>query len=253
MQTILITGGLGFIGSNLAQYLAKKNKIIIIDNMSHGILENIKNTNNIQIYKKDITKNEFTSFLETFNKKIDIIFHLAAISSLPECQSFPIKAYENNILGTINVLEMARKYKVKKTIFASTSAIYENYTDFPCNEMQPVLPEPRLIYSLTKLQGEQLCESYVKNYGLNISIIRFFNVYGPNQNSVRKSPPLTIYVIDCLLKNIQPTLHHDGTQKRDYVYIDDLIDLCEKVMNYNENILVNACSGKVISVKEIYY
>ena len=279
----IITGGLGFIGSHLSDFLIKNycsdnntntntnnnnntntKDLLIIDNCYSGVLDNITETvrNKITIIKDDIRNIEISKYFD----EGDIVIHLAAISSLPECQSNPVMAYDVNVNGTLNILEICRKKNVKKIIFASTSAVYENNINFPCKENDIV--KPSLIYSMSKYNCEQLCLSYVKNYNMNISIIRFFNVYGGNQDYRRFSPPLTIYIFNELINNRQPILHSNGKQKRDYVYIDDLINLIMKIINYNiqNNILdnitgnisnisgeiFNACSGELVSVNEIY-
>lgn len=236
----IITGGLGFIGSHLIERLKEK-KIINIDNCYSSI-------NNLEYIKDDIRNKN----IEKYFDEDDIVIHLAAISSLPECQNDPELAYDINVKGTVNILEIARKKKIKKIIFASTSAVYENTKNFPCKEEDNI--NPLLIYSLTKKHCEDICLSYVKNYDMDINIIRFFNTYGGNQNYLRKSPPLTIYIVDKLLKNQIPILHSDGEQKRDYLYIEDLLDLIIKIIE-KDNIkgeIFNACSGILVSVNQIY-
>lgn len=258
----IITGGLGFIGSHLSELLINKyfnnnsinnyNDILIIDNYYSGIIDNINESirNNIIIVKDDIRNLEISKYFD----EGDIVIHLAAISSLPECQSNPVMAYDVNVNGTLNILEISRKKNVKKIIFASTSAVYENNINFPCKENDIV--NPSLIYSMSKYTCENLCLSYVKNYNMNISIIRFFNVYGGNQDYRRISPPLTIYILNELSNNRQPILHSNGEQKRDYVYIDDLMDLILKVICNDDNNLsgkiFNACTCELVSVNDIY-
>jgi nucleoside-diphosphate-sugar epimerase len=255
----IITGGLGFIGSHLTELLINNNcnivqnynNVLIIDNYYSGIIDNINESirNNIIIVKDDIRNLEISKYFD----EGDIVIHLAAISSLPECQSNPVIAYDINVNGTLNILEICRKKNVKKIIFASTSAVYENNINFPCKENDIV--NPSLIYSMSKYTCENLCLSYVKNFNMNISIIRFFNVYGGNQDYRRLSPPLTIYILNELTNNRQPILHSNGEQKRDYVYIDDLMDLILKVIYNNNNLsgkIFNACTCELVSVNEIY-
>ena len=203
----IITGGLGFIGSHLYPKLKKNNKkVLLIDNLYSGITDNIKDLDNDDFINMDIRNIEIEKY---FNEN-DIVIHLAAISSLPECQSEPVLAFNINVLGTLNILEICRKKNIKKIIFASTSAIYENNEIFPVKEHHTT--NPSLIYSLSKHSCEQLCLSYIKNYNLDISIIRFFNVYGGNQDFRRDSPPLTSYILKCLLSNKSPLLHSNSDQ-----------------------------------------
>jgi UDP-glucose 4-epimerase len=252
----VITGGCGFIGSHLAEYLLNKYiiktniEIVIIENFYSGILENLSASvrEQVHIINLDIRHPD----IEKYIQENDIIIHLAAISSLPECQSNPVEAFDINLNGTINILEIARKKNAKRVIFASTSAVYEKNTNFPCRETDSI--KPTLIYSLTKSAAEEVCLSYIKNYDLDVRVIRFFNIYGGNQDFRRTSPPLTIYIINELINDRPPILHSDGTQKRDYLYISDLLELVDKVIHKDilTDRIYNACSGMVYSVAEIY-
>ena len=247
----MITGGAGFVGSNLGHTLNKKGyDVLLLDDLSFGHLDNIKkNGKAIGIFKKiDIR----TSELKDHFSDADFVFHLAGISTLPICQSEPVNSIDVNVTGTVNVLEAARKSKVKRVIFASTAGVYENNTKFPCEEED--LTEPSLTYTLTKSFCEKLCKSYFKLYGLETCVTRYNNVYGPNQDIKRISPPFVAYVIREVLQNKQPVFHSDGNQQRDYVYIDDVNELNFRCMtNPNAiNQIFNVSSGKVFSVNEIY-
>jgi len=247
----VITGGAGFVGSNLGHTLNKKGyDVLLLDDLSFGHLDNIKkNGKAIGTFKKiDIR----TSELKDHFSDADFVFHLAGISTLPICQSEPVNSIDVNVTGTVNVLEAARKSKVKRVIFASTAGVYENNTKFPCEEED--LTEPSLTYTLTKSFCEKLCKSYFKLYGLETCVTRYNNVYGPNQDIKRISPPFVAYVIREVLQNKQPVFHSDGNQQRDYVYIDDVNELNFRCMtNPNAiNQIFNVSSGKVFSVNEIY-
>ncbi|ARJ56271.1 NAD-dependent epimerase/dehydratase family protein [Campylobacter cuniculorum] len=251
---ILITGGAGFIGSSLGYYLSKKGyEVILIDNFSYGRLDNLVIDGEVfgEFIGLDIRSKELSSYMQD----VDIVFHFAGIAALPDCQSDPYEAIDVNVAGTANVLNAARINGVKKVIFSSTSAIYEANRNFPCQESD--FTNPYLIYSNSKKQAEMLCYSFFKTYGLNSVILRFFNVYGPHQDMKRKHPPLIGYILKELLQmggGNRPILYSDGNQKRDYVYIDDVISLCELVMS-NDNVhnkTLNVCTGEVVSVAEIY-
>jgi len=252
-KKIIITGSCGFIGSSLCDYfLERKIKFLGIDNLSYGYKGYLFDKDNKIKYdflEKDICDEDIIDYIN----KDDIIIHLAGISSLAENQSNPIKCYKNNVIGTINLLEAGRKKGISHFIFASTSAIYENATKFPCLENDNI-NDPYLLYSLSKYNCEQLITSYNKNYNLNYSIIRFFNVYGPKNDYFRKLPPLIPYIIRELYAYRVPELHSNGEQKRDYLYIDDLIDLIIKIIenkSYINNIF-NASSNNIYTVNEIY-
>ncbi len=245
----IITGGLGFIGSHLYDRIKKttNNKVLLLDNLYSGHINNIKNLGKDDFVNIDIRDKKIINYFD----ENDIVIHLAAISSLPECQSNPVLAYDVNVNGTLNILEICRKKNVSKIIFASTSAVYENNINFPVKENDEV--SPTLIYSMSKYCCEKLCKSYIKNYNMNINIIRFFNVYGGNQDFRRTSPPLTSYIINCILTKKDIILHSDGNQSRDYIYVEDLLDMIFKVIDYGKNgNIFNACSGKLISVNKIF-
>jgi UDP-glucose 4-epimerase len=250
-KKIVITGGAGFIGSQLGHKLHQEGyEIVLVDDMSYGYTDNltIDSKSFGAFIKSDIRTKEIFEIL----KGADTIFHFAGISALPVCQENPYYAIDVNVAGTANVLEAARLNNVRRVVFASTSATYENNTSFPLKETDEITPH--LIYSLSKQQGEILCKSYFKTYGLEVVIIRFFNVYGPHQDFQRVSPPLTSYLIKCFLQGKQPILHSSGRQKRDYVYVDDLNrlnKLCMTHINAPGNIF-NAASGNSYSVLEIY-
>jgi nucleoside-diphosphate-sugar epimerase len=251
MSKILITGGAGFIGSQLGYQLDQEgHEVLLLDNMSYGNLDNLSIDG--KFFGKFIGMDIRSEKIFGVMKNVDYVFHFAGIAPLPDCQSNPKEAIDVNVAGTVNVLDAARYNGVKRVIFSTTSAIYENNTSFPCKEDDEV--SPYLIYSNSKLQSEMLCRSYVKTYGLDVVMLRFFNVYGPHQDLQRKHPPLIGYIIRELYNNKQPILHSDGHQERDYVYAQDVIDLCKIVMT-KKNIsseIFNVASSKTYSVRDIY-
>jgi len=250
-KKIVITGGAGFIGSQLGHQLhLEGNEVVLVDDMSFGYDDNliIDGQRFGTFIKSDIRQKDIFDIL----KNADTVFHFAGISALPVCQENPYYAIDVNVAGTANVLEASRINNVRRIVFASTSAVYENNTEYPTKESDAL--HPHLIYSNSKLQSELLCQSYFKTYGLEVAIIRFFNVYGPHQDFKRVSPPLISYLIRCFMKGEQPVLHSSGTQKRDYVYVDDLNRLnrlCMDHPNAPGNVF-NAASSKSYSVIEIY-
>jgi nucleoside-diphosphate-sugar epimerase len=250
-KKVLVTGAAGFIGSQLSYDLHKDGyHVIMVDDMSFGYEDNliIDGETFGEFHKLDIRSEE----TEKLYKGVDTVYHFAGISALPVNQENPYYAISVNVAGTANVLECARKNNVRRVIFASTSAIYENNETFPSREEDVV--SPYLLYSNSKLQSELLCKSYYNTYGLETVCIRFFNVYGPHQDFKRTSPPFTSYVIRELLNNRAPVLHSSGDQKRDYVYVDDLNRLNRLCMEHPNapGGIFNAASGVNYSVKEIY-
>ena len=250
---ILITGAAGFIGSQLAYRLWKdKQDLILIDNFSFGHEDNLifpEHDFREDIIKMDIRDREGIKsiFMED---EIDYVYNIAGIAPLPDCQLNPQEAVDVNLTGFINILENARLYGVKNIIQASTNAIYENETVFPTYEDNFKLPT--LIYPNTKYAAERFAESYCKTYKMNIVCLRFANVYGPHIDCLRKQPPFVAYMIRELFYNRTPIFHSNGEQKRDYIYIDDLIELAIAVQNSEGFDVVNVSSNKNYSVNEMY-
>lgn len=247
---ILITGGAGFIGSQLGLYLTdKKHQVLPLDNLKFGYLYNFAGNKKLlsNFIKMDIRDPN----IESVMKNIDVVFHIAAFISLPGCNDDPHEAYSINVAGTANVLEMARRAGVKKVILASTSAIYENETKTPFKEL--IDPQPTLIYAQTKKAAEEICKSFIKMYGMDITILRFFNVYGPHMD-YRPPSYLISYIIGCLLRKDVPVLHSNGKQARDFIYVADAVKICEIVMTHQaaKNELFNVGSEKTITIQDVF-
>ena len=245
---ILITGAAGGIGSLITEELSQKHDLFLVDNFRNGFRENLPG---FQIHEIDICKPDFITFVK--NIQPDLILHLAAITSLPDCEINKMDCIEVNVSGTINVLEAARMTGVQKIIFASTSAIYENNDKSEAPFHEDLSVNPLLFYCMSKKMAEDVCHAYIKNYGMNIMILRFFNIFGPNQDNKRKSPPLLNYLVTKILNDEQPILHSDGYQERDYVSAYDLVKLFDKIVDDEnfESKTYNVCSGKTISVRNI--
>ena len=250
MSKIVVTGGAGFIGSELSHFLAKKgHDVFVIYNLSYGHISNLtKNNSSLKnFFKLDARDKDMDKVLNG----ADCVFHFAAIAPLPDNQRNPQKSVQNNIESTANVLELSRKAGVKHFILASTGAVYENNYDDVLTEDLQVCPD--LIYAVSKVCAEEITKSYNKCFGLPTTILRFFNVYGPHQDFQRLHPPLMAYIARELFLGRQPQLHSNGEQKRDYVHINDVIKLCESAMlksaAYGQTF--NVCTGETASVNDI--
>lgn len=252
MAKYLITGAAGFIGSQLAYRLWKNGeKVVGIDDFSYGKEDNLifpEHDFRKEIRKIDITdKSTIDSLFEM--EKFDYVYHVAAITPLPDCQMNPSRALKVNVVGTANILEAARLYGVNNIIFASTSAVYENNTVFPCKEGDIV--SPHLTYSSSKIMGEMLCRNYVNVYGMNITVLRFANVYGPHLDCLRKQPPVAGYLIREYFYNRVPELHSTGEQARDFIFVEDLIDLAILVKDNKGYDCVNVSSNTTHTINEM--
>lgn len=250
---ILITGAAGFIGSQLAYRLWKEgNELILIDNFSYGKEDNLifeDHDFRAEVIRADIRDKKIIEKIFKENK-IEYAYNIAGIAPLPDCQSNPCEAIDVNVNGLVNILENGRKYGVKKVIQASTNAMYENEKEFPTFENN--FSQPTLIYPNTKYCAERFAQSFCDTYGMNVTCIRFANVYGPHIDCLRKQPPFVAYMIRELYYNRIPIFHSDGNQRRDYIYVDDLIDLAIAVQNGTGFDVVNCSSNTNYSVNEMY-
>lgn len=252
MSKILVTGAAGFIGSQLAHRLWQDgNEVVMLDNFSYGSEDNLifedadfRST----ILREDIRDREAIEELYRM-EKFDIVYHIAGITPLPDCQLSPAEAVEVNVMGTVNLLEAGRRYGVGKIIFASTSAVYENNTDFPSVE-ENVVP-PSLIYPNTKYTAERYCQAYADVYGMNITCLRFANVFGPHLDCLRTQPPVVGYLIREFYYDRAPVLHSTGEQRRDFVYVEDLIELAVCAQQGSGYDVVNVSTNKTYSINEL--
>ena len=251
-KRVAVTGGAGFIGSHIVEELYKDNEVIIIDNLSTGKLKNIEPflTNRpVQFFNGSITD---LPLLQTTFQGIDYIFHEAAVISVPHSINDPVTTNNVNITGTLNVLIAARDNKVKKVVYASSSAVYGNNPDMPLKE--EYTPQPLSPYAVSKITGEYYCKIFSEIYGLSTVSLRYFNVYGPRQD------PDSQYaaVIPIFIKKIQskepPAIYGDGEQVRDFVFVKDVVQanilLCDE-NTYNDNNIINIGSGKTTSINQV--
>jgi len=236
MNTILISGGAGFIGSHLVEQmlLNKKNKIVIMDNFNNFYEPALKERNIkelfiirekedldddfLKVYRGDIRDNNFVN--EVFdNNRIDIVIHLAAVCGVRPSIENPEEYYNVNVNGSLNLLEACKNRKIQKFIFASSSSIYGNNPKVPFSENDTV-DNQISPYAETKKVGEHLCRSYYNLNDMSVACLRFFTVYGPRQR-----PDLAIHKFTELIFNNQEIpFYGDGDSERDYTYIDDVIE-----------------------------
>ena len=246
---IIVTGGAGFIGSHLAEKLSKKNKVIIIDNLSTGRLKNIASFKNKIIFKKADLSKKSSSWIKTF-KDADKVFHFAALADIVPSIQQPCDYFNSNVVGTLNVLEACRKYKVKKIVYAASSSCYGIAKQIPTNEKANI--NPQYPYALTKQLGESLILHWSKVYKINCTSLRLFNVYGPRSRTSGTYGAMFGVFFAQKLANKPFTIVGDGNQKRDFTYVSDVVDAFIKASNfkYSDNIF-NVGSGKAVSINYI--
>jgi len=223
MSQYLITGGAGFIGSNIVkELLRRKEKVRILDNYSTGKRENLlpfQDNPDLEIIEGDLRSSHTVQ--ETV-KGTDYILHQGALPSVPRSVKDPITSNEVNILGTLNILEAAKEYKVKRVVFASSSSVYGNTPALPKVETMPV--SPMSPYSITKYTAERYCQIYWQLYGLETVCLRYFNVFGPNQDPTSQYSAVIPKFIKLMKEGKRPVIYGDGTQSRDFTYVTNNVE-----------------------------
>jgi len=259
---VIITGGSGFIGSHLADFLINlDHEVIVIDNLSVGRINNINhllNNSNFTFLEADIV--DFNSIEKSFIG-VDWVFHLAALADIVPSIENPEDYYLSNVNGTFNVLQACKKYKVKKVIYTASSSCYGTPEDYPTKETAEI--QPQYPYALTKNMGEQLVLHWSQLYKLPAISLRFFNVYGPRARTSGTYGAVFGVFLAQKLANKPFTVVGDGTQTRDFTFISDIVaaihcaatsDVSGKVINigssntYSINHLVKLLDGDIVYI-----
>ncbi|MDD4278737.1 MAG: NAD-dependent epimerase/dehydratase family protein [Candidatus Sumerlaeales bacterium] len=216
MSTWLVTGGYGFIGSNIVKELiARGENVRVIDNLRTGRLVNLSGLEDkFKFYKNSILE---TTALDEAISGCDYVLHHAAMPSVQRSVEAPLTSNEENVTGTLSVLEAARKAKVKRVVYAASSSAYGNQPEmYKHEEMRPMPLSP---YAVSKLTGEYYMQCYYQCYGLETVCLRYFNVFGSNQDpNSEYSAVIPLFITKCL-RGERPTIYGDGTQSRDFTYV----------------------------------
>lgn len=225
----LVTGGAGFIGSNIVGRLVDKGySVRVLDNFATGNRSNLEHVKgDVEIIEGDIR--DFWTVVKA-TKGIDYILHQAALPSVPRSIDNPLTTTEVNINGTLNILEAARFNEVQRIVYASSSSVYGDSPEMPKSE--EMKPRPKSPYAITKLAGEEYCMNFYELYGLETVALRYFNVFGPRQNPFSQYSAVIPKFITMLKEGRNPTIWGDGETSRDFTYIDNVVDAnilaCEK-------------------------
>lgn len=254
-QTFLVTGGAGFIGSNIVEYLLKYNakKVIVLDNLATGFEENLKpylSLQNFQFIKGDICK------IDDCNKAcigVDYVFHQAALGSVPRSIKNPIATHNVNATGFINVLLAARDANVKRVVYASSSSVYGDSKILPKVENQ--IGKQLSPYAVSKMTNELYGEIFAKTYNMEIIGLRYFNIFGPRQNPQGEYAAAIPLFINALLNNTAPAINGDGEQTRDFTFVSNAVQANIKAM-FVQNIktdgeVFNIAVGERVSLNQL--
>jgi UDP-glucose 4-epimerase len=245
MAKILVTGGAGFIGINLLEELLPDHNLVVVDNLSTGKGSSI--LNDVHFYRMNILEEEFDKVVA--KEKPDFIVHLAAQINVPESFASPVFDLESNILGTLKVLEAAKRAEVQKIIYPSSAAVYGSPQFLPITEEHPVAPMS--FYGISKHTPEHYLQTYFHCYGLDYTVLRFANVYGPRQESEGEGGVIAIFT-DNLLKNKPLVIFGDGEQTRDFVFVKDVARAITRSFSTGGHQIFNIGSGKKVSVNQLF-
>ena len=238
MTKILVTGGAGFIGSNVAdRFIDDRHKVVIIDDLSTGVEANLPQK--AKFYKLDIRSAVIDKIFE--REKPDFLCHHAAQIDVRKSAHDPIFDAEVNIIGSLNLFNSCVKHKVKKIIFASTGgAIYGEQSYFPADESHPAYPLSP--YGVTKLTMEKYLHFYKETYGIEFVSLRYANVYGPRQNPLGEAGVVAIFT-ERLLGNKKAVINGDGKQTRDFVFVEDAVESNVLALKYPKSDIFNIGTG----------
>lgn len=245
-MNILITGGAGFIGSNICdKYLSEGHNLFILDNLSNGREDNI--STGVKLFNKDIYSDDLEFIFKENN--IDVVNHHAAQIDLRYSIKNPLYDARINIEGSLKLLDLSVKYKIKKFIFASSGgSIYGEQKDFPATEEHTIAPISP--YGITKSAIENYILFYNKFYGLNYVILRYSNAYGERQGSKGDAGVISIFC-KSILDNKQPVVFGNGLNTRDFVYVKDIVNANLLALNFKGNDVFNISSGKETTIKSL--
>jgi UDP-glucose 4-epimerase len=246
-KRVLVTGGGGFIGSNLVKKLIKDgNSVTVLDNFTSGYRSNLEPYPSLHIIEGDVR--DKTAVGKSMHN-VEVVFHLAASVGNKRSIDNPLVDAEVNVLGTLQILEAARKEGVRKIVTSSSAGIFGELKTMPIKEDHPV--EPDAPYGCTKLCQEKLCLAYAKLYSIETICLRYFNVYGPNQRFDAYGNVIPIFVFR-MINNQSLQIYGDGEQTRDFVHVDDVIQANIKAAESNGvNGAFNIASGRSVTINNL--
>ncbi len=250
MATYLVTGGAGFIGSNIVWKLVELgHDVRVLDNFLTGNRENLSAIlDKIALIEGDIRDVEA---VQQASRNVDYVLHIAALPSVPRSVANPLLSHEINITGTLNVLEAGRQQKVKRVVISSSSSVYGNAPVLPKHEAMPL--SPLSPYAAHKASGELYCRVYANIYRLETVCLRYFNVFGPRQDPKSQYAAVIPKFVTALQTGGQPTIFGDGKQSRDFTYVDNVVaaNIAAATASDASGEVINIACGSRITVNEL--
>lgn len=251
-HSFLVTGGAGFIGSHLVEYLVKygAGRIVVVDDLSTGNLKNIEAyLDKVTFRQADV--NDIT-LMEKALEGIDFVLHQAALGSVPRSIKDPLSTHHSNATGFLSMLESSRKSGVKKVVYASSSSVYGDSPELP--KVEERIGNPKSPYAITKLMDEKYAELYCKLHGLNIVGLRYFNIFGPRQNpNGPYAAAIPLFILEAL-SNGRPIVFGDGEQSRDFTFVENAVQANIKALfstNDSSGQVFNIACGERYSLNEV--
>lgn len=253
--SFLITGGAGFIGSNIVSYLIKHNagRVVVLDNFSNGYIRNIEKfigKPNFELIEGDITDSDTC---KKAMKGIDYVSHQAALGSVPRSIENPLATHQANTTGFINILLAAKENNIKRVIFASSSSVYGDSQYSPKKE--DVIGNQLSPYAVSKRAKELYASVFALNYGLDVVGLRYFNVFGPNQSPNGPYAAVIPLFINAVMNNKSPYINGDGEQCRDFTYVDNVVQANIKAFFSDKEVkgkIINIAFGKKNTINDLF-
>ena len=247
----LVTGGAGFIGSHIATTLLDSGvRVRVIDNLSTGHRENLEELHGeIDFIEASLSEQKT---LDLALDNVELVFHEAALPSVPRSVENPIEAHENSVNATFALLLAARDRKVRRLIYAGSSSAYGDQPELPKGEA--MRPDPLSPYAVGKLVGEYYCQVFTRVYGLETVSLRYFNVFGPRQDPTSQYSGVISRFMDALLRGAPPTIYGDGEQSRDFTYVSNVVDANLRAAQSAAAVgaVINIANGHRVSLNELF-
>ena len=252
IRRALVTGGAGFVGSHLVDLLVDRRwEVLVVDDLSSGVLENLagaRHRGKVTVHVTSIRTPELAEVAERYRP--EVVFHLAAQVKVPVSVADPVRDAEINVLGTLNVLESARRSGARKVVFASSGgAVYGPRTPLPAKERASRVPPTP--YGISKKIVEDYFRWYADNHNIEYLLLAPGNIYGPRQDAGAEGGVVAVFIEQMLAGN-RPTIYGDGSQTRDFVYVADVVDAFVRGADAGNGVFLNVASGVETSVVQLY-